>query len=169
MSEESVKVDHIFSLLAGKWLLKRKFINNIDKNFSGTASGLTEFLENNNNSLSYHESVVAHFDNGSEIDGTASYKFYIEDSRIHQYLVSSISDKTAEDYMFELNFSNNNNQIYACASYFCGMDKYKVNYSFLEDNKFNIVYTVLGPNKNFITETEFEKITVSGDPTNIDI
>lgn len=49
------------------------------------------------------------------------------------------------------------------------MDKYKVSYSFLDDYQLNITYTVLGPNKNFITETEFEKITVLGDDTDIDI
>lgn len=169
MSKKSVDANHIFNLLAGKWSLKRKFVNNIDKDFSGTASGLTEFLENNDNALSYHESVTALFDNGVEMKGAAYYKFCIEDSQIHQYLVSSISNETIEDHMFELNFSNSNNQIYASASYFCGLDKYEANYSFFEDNKFNVTYTALGPNKNFITETEFEKITIIGVNTDIEI
>lgn len=169
MTKKSVDANHIFNFLAGKWSLNRKFVNNIDKDFSGTASGITEFLGNNDNSLSYNESVIAHFDNGTEIEGAAFYKFYIKDSKIHQYLVADAKDKTIEDHMFELNFSNDNNQIYACASYLCGMDKYKVSYSFFDDNKFNVTYTVLGPNKNFITETEFEKIVVTGDHINIDI
>lgn len=169
MSKKSVDANHIFNLLAGKWSLKRKFVNNINEDFSGTASGLTEFLKNNDNALSYHESVIAHFNNGVEMNGTAYYEFYIENSKIHQYLVSSMRNETTEDHMFELNFSNSNNQIYASASYFCGMDKYKVNYSFFEENKFNVTYTVLGPNKNYITETEFEKITITGENTDIEI
>jgi len=159
MTKKSVNADYIFNLLAGKWLLKRKFVNNIDKVFSGTASGINEFLIYKNSTLSYRESVIAHFDKGIEIKGTTSYKFRIEDNKIHQYLVSSIRNEIVEDYMFELNFYHINSQIYARASYLCGMDKYKVSYSFFNDNKFNVIYTVLGPNKNFITETEFEKIT----------
>lgn len=169
MSKKLVSAAHVLDLLAGKWSLKRKFVNNIDKELSGTASGITEFLGDNDNALSYHESVIAHFDNGVELEGVAFYKFCIEDSKIHQYLVSFIRNEIVEDHMFELNFSHTNNQIYACASYLCGMDKYKVSYSFLDDYQLNITYTALGPNKNFITETEFEKIIVLGDDTDIEI
>ena len=157
MSKKSVNTDYIFNLLAGKWSLKRKFIDNIDKNFSGTASGITQFLRNNKNTLLYHESVIARFDNGVKTEGTATYKFCIKNNKIHQYLVSFIKNEIVENPMFELDFSYTNDHIYACSSYLCGMDKYKVSYSFLDDHKFNIIYTVLGPNKNYITETEFEK------------
>lgn len=161
MSKKFVSASHILDLLAGKWFLTRKLTNNINQDFSGSASGKTELLECNQGALSYNESVIVYFDNGVEANGTASYKFRIEEDKLHQYSVTRTKVDTIEDHMFELNFfTTKSNQTYASATYFCSSDKYIVTYSFSSEDRFNITYTVLGPNKDYVTETEFERMPI---------
>ena len=166
---KTVTASKILSLLKGEWSLNRKLINTKDKDFSGSASGTTKFLECGENTLSYDESIKVNFANGTEVDATATYKFQIEEDKLHQYLVTHTNTEPKEDHMFKLDFFSTHSQICAVASYVCGNDNYSVRYSFSNDNRFSITYTVFGPNKQYCTETEFERVLPLGEDTEPEI
>lgn len=160
---KTVTASKILNLLKEEWSLNRKLINAKDKDFSGSASGTTKFLECDENTLSYDERIKVNFVNGIEVDATATYKFQIEEDKLHQYLVTPTSTEPKEDHMFELDFFTTSSQICSEASYICGSDNYSVRYSFHNNDSFRITYTVSGPNKNYSTETEFERVLPIGE------
>lgn len=158
---KNIQSSKILDLLKGKWSLDRKLINKINKSLSGTASGTSEFTEDKKNSLLYKEAVSVHFNNGFESHSTASYKFQIEDGKLNQCRIISSPVESKEGYMFELNFFSDNSNILASSSYICGKDNYRVEYIISNNNKFVITYTVLGPEKNYTTETKFQRIEIA--------
>lgn len=166
---KTIAASRILNLLKGEWSLKRKLINTEDRDFSGSASGTTKFLERGENALSYDESIIVNFANGTEVTATATYKFQIEKNKLHQYLVTQTNTEPEENHMFELNFFSTHRQIYAIASYICGNDNYSVRYSFSNNDSFSITYTVSGPNKNYSTETEFERVLPIGENPDTEI
>ena len=162
MKKTPIKALDIFQLLKGQWSINRKFDDRTSSDLSGSASGRTTLKSNNETILSYNEIVEAAFNNGVESTGTTSYKFKIEQNKLHQYLVSS----NKESHMFELNFFATNGKKYAKASYICEKDKYDVVYSFLDNSQFYVIYTVTGPKKNYTTLTSYERVELIGEDNN---
>ena len=80
---KTIEASKILNLLKGEWSLNRKLINAKDEDFSGSASGTAKFLECNKNTLYYDERITINFVNGIEVDARATYKFQIEENKIH--------------------------------------------------------------------------------------
>lgn len=143
----------IFQLLKGVWSISRKFDNQIETYLSGYASGTTTIKADNKTILLYNETSQTLFNNGVKSTGATAYKFKIEQTQLHQYLIASAK----EEHMFKLNFFAYKGRKAAKANYICGKDLYNVTYIFASDDQFQITYKVTGPRKNYITQTTFER------------
>ena len=154
---KTIEASKILNLLKGEWSLNRKLINAKDEDFSGSASGTAKFLECNKNTLYYDERITINFVNGIEVDARATYKFQIEENKMHQHLVTPTNTGPKEDHMFELIFFSTDSQIYAMATYICGNDNYSVRYSFFNNDSFRITYTASDPNKIFLRKRSLKE------------
>ncbi len=154
MAKQTIKSTYILKLLEGKWSLSRTLENSIDSKLSAEANGETTIEIVDDRTLSYLENVKTLFKNKIEIKGKASYKFQLDDGKLHQYT-------NDENYMFELEFFTHNSERHAQASYMCGQDRYNVEYIFRNNDNFTVTYEVLGPNKNYTTNTNFERVSIS--------
>ncbi len=159
MKKTPVNASDVFKLLKGKWSVDRIFDNKTNSDFSGAALGETT-LKAHNNTLLYNETIKTTFSNGTKAHGKATYKFQIKNNQLHQYLVTQTEKPSKEDHMFTLDFFMHSGKRYAEASYICKKDQYNVLYIFPNDNQFQIIYTVTGPQKDYITRTNFERVAL---------
>lgn len=165
----------IFDLLPGIWRLRRETLTPL-KNWQNAgaecikANGFAAFTstETDPNLLIYSEKVKIHSDNddnsgmnGMEAKQKYKYRYdptattlkkYFFDGRLFYTL--KIDENTRDNGATEAKASN---ALIGCGEHLCIQDLYKANYSFANDNQFELKYVIEGPKKCYEIITKFEK------------
>jgi hypothetical protein len=145
-----MKIGEIFSLFEGEWQFDRRITN------YGLAKGTACFKKMSFNYLEYHEEGL--------LFQTKGIKTYIKHSCCYrlvgeEILISLRHNDNKEEISFKLEFKpiKLNHPIVAEGKYICGKDNYQTRYIFHMPNQFTTTYNVNGPNKVYITQTEYKR------------
>lgn len=156
----------IFKYFDGKWTISRDIKNLFAPHYNGKAEGTLKITHTPKELLNYSEEVKVKFANGFEANGAQDYIFQLNKEKLSQYRAKSRGEKELEK-MYDLTFIPNKGRLLAKNEYKCGKDLYKVEYSINDYNNFSIYYTVIGPEKNYSTQTSFireeAEIDLAGD------
>lgn len=174
----------IFNSLVGQWKIKKIIVPGGYLN----GSSKFERDEINQNQLNYSESGLFHFDKDSTVlEASKRYIYRYLNEDIHVYFDEKTSDSVDYRLFHKLNIKLDNTRsdqeantpnnsplglnkdqqqvIEFHATHLCGDDRYNVTYKFNKNeidseliNEFTIRYDVLGPQKNYISNTCFTKI-----------
>lgn len=143
-----VIVKEIFNNLQGKWKVKRLLSG------YGTAQGVAVFSLHGKqeNYLHYREDITV-----KPTQIISPYIAYREYIYIYDPQTNNIIQKFIDNKLFcVLNFSISNNT--AQGEHLCELDHYKATYQFTNENIFNVIYNVVGANKNYLIETEYTRL-----------
>jgi len=138
----------IFESLDGKWSLLRSLGEH------GIIHGTAIFDKSSNSSmLLYREDFLIKNFNQNTMQSYKEYEYYYDQGKIIKYF-KPVNNKNLRFY--ELKFIENN---FAIAVHICNLDRYEAEYRFYNLNNFKLKYYVKGPNKDYIIDTEFRKIS----------
>lgn len=147
---------HVFSLFEGAWSLRRKIIGH------GVMKGKAIFkkLDKSNlltQELFYREEGIFELNDGNKVDIHKEYLYVLENDQLGVYFFEN--NKRGQLFHI-LNFVKNENkkQISATAIHHCCQDIYNVKYDIYSTNKFQIIYKVNGPTKDYISGTYFKRL-----------
>ena len=145
----------IFGLMKGCWKVSRK-IQEPQKNWvTGEGKARFEAISNDPKVLLYKEELQIL---------TNSEKFDVSKEYVFRYLENKISvffKEKPERFFYSLEFQQPSNEvkvITAQAEHLCIKDLYKAQYKFFDDNKFELIYQVKGPKKNYLMTTIYDRI-----------
>jgi hypothetical protein len=142
----------IFKSLQGKWNISRIIFG------FGRVKGVANFqeIESEKDALYYKEEGVLTMENGVELNVHREYVYRYENEKIKAFFV----ENNKIDKLFHvLSFDNNENGcgIQANASHKCINDTYYARYNFFSEKQFKLTYNVKGPEKDYVSETVFDK------------
>ena len=139
--------DQIFKSFSGKWNLKRVL------GTYGVIEGLATFSTScDKGFILYREDFNISNFNQNSMHSHKEYEYQFNCDKIVKYFKS---ENVQRQIFYELKFLSNN---LAVAKHVCKLDSYDVEYNFKSLCNFRLKYTVRGPNKNYVIETEFTKI-----------
>lgn len=139
----------VFKDLAGQWTFVREIKNTYSAQLSGHVTGVAEFMHFKDlaNVLHYVEHGDFITDNDHRNTVTQEYFYKFSDSgEIEVYFASA-------GKMLELFHVINDASI---TTHVCKNDRYHIQYEFYID-QFSITYSVIGPQKNYISKTIFKR------------
>jgi hypothetical protein len=137
----------IFKSLSGKWSLERIL------GAYGIIEGLATFSEGHEiNILDYREDFNISNFNQNSMRSYKEYEYHLLEDKIVKYFKSENNSKRM---FYELEFLSDD---FAVAQHICNLDRYDVEYKFKNPGNFKLKYSVKGPRKDYIIETEFTKI-----------
>ncbi|RNA34488.1 hypothetical protein BpHYR1_041743 [Brachionus plicatilis] len=146
---------YVFSLFQGTWLLKRTIVGH------GVMKGKARFEKFGWNQpftkkLLYREDGVFELNDGNKLDTYKEYLYMLENEKLAVYFF----ENNKQDRLFHfLDFKHiDNDLLLATAIHHCSLDIYNVKYEILSRNKFQIVYKVNGPEKNYVSQTLLTRI-----------
>lgn len=157
-----MKLEKLFKALRGQWSFSRKFKNMSSQKSLGTAKGMAIFSPIENNVLAYEEKGEFTAQSGSTLSMEREY-LYSYDPEKDTIEKHFSQDKKPNGLFYSLAFSSDRLLKTATGDHLCKKDRYKASYSFqfegTEDNlkKFTLTYQVKGPEKDYESETVFEK------------
>ncbi len=144
----------IFESLKGIWIFERKISEN------GVVKGKAIFEEVKPDILNYREKGTwLRLNQTFEISKEYQYQYHPENDKITVFF----SDKPLRVF-YEMNFisfadEKDSGHVSATGKHLCKKDTYKAQYKFINKNKFLLFYHVIGPKKNYTSETVFESQT----------
>lgn len=144
----------IFRILKGAWRL-RKLITDRRGHNSFKIKGKAVFSEVGENELLFKEK--GEFDSPSAKNNvevsSSEYLYVYEDESINVYFF----DKGKRQGLFhKLNPEGRSESVFGC-HHQCNRDSHSTEYHFFSDKKFQIKHTVLGPRKDYVSETIYER------------
>lgn len=139
--------EKIFHFLRGNWTFYR--LTNGQGEMWGKAY-FTDFLEDFPR-LQYKEAGTFVTPQKVQIPFYQNYIYILRNNKIKVYF-NSLQKK--EDLFYILEFYDGNK---AFGDHVCGNDKYQATYTFLNENQFTLQYKVVGPRKNYLIETNFQR------------
>ncbi len=147
----SSRIFKIFNLLAGEWIFDRIL------SVYGTVTGTACFQPLSPHILHYKES--GQFTTPSQKTYRTSREYAYCYQEAPETLAAFFIHDARPDYLFhELNFAPLENGIAAASgSHACHDDMYYASYEFLHKDAFVITYLVVGPNKNYVSRTKFNR------------
>jgi len=137
----------LFKYFIGSWDINR-IVGSV-----GTAQGIAKFILKENNSILFREDVKVNYNHSSKSE--SAYKEYIYDyNEDNQKLTKKFMD---DRLFYELvpDFSKS----LAYGDHLCECDFYKATYIFLNEDNFVLSYDVKGPQKDYVIETKFKRIS----------
>jgi len=139
--------EQIFKSLSGKWSLNRVL------GAYGEIKGFATFSESRDiNILDYREDFNISNFNQNSMHSYKEYEYHLFESKIVKYFKS---ENDQRQVFYELKFLRND---FAVAKHMCNLDSYDAEYKFSSLGNFKLKYSVKGPHKDYIIETEFTKI-----------
>ncbi|KAM9970246.1 hypothetical protein ACTFIR_002094 [Dictyostelium discoideum] len=164
----------VYQSFAGKWSFNRNIIhqsvidvsqqftfstvdknnnnNNNNSNDISIVSGIASFkqLDNDQFSYQYQEDGILKQPDNTTFNISQRYIYRLKDDIISVYF-----DEKPERLFQTLDF---NNSSLAKGHHLCGDDTYDAIYQLVSPKEFNLIYSVLGPKKNYKITTTFLKI-----------
>ncbi len=142
----------IFPQLPGNWSFLRNFST------GDHVVGKACFKETAPNLLHYQEQgVLIH--QGGQFTVYRDY-FYSFDRLSNEINVYFARNQQPDDLLHTLFFQEAINPIIAAGRHLCKNDCYEVSYHFLSEYRFEVIYRVKGPRKDYVSTTQYSK-TVS--------
>jgi hypothetical protein len=145
-----MKIGEIFPLLEGEWQFDREIPD------YGIVKGNASFKKESSDNLEYHEEGLLFHNNGIKtyIKHSCSYRLVGE-----EILILLRHNDNKEEISFKLEFKpiKQNHPLIAEGKYICGRDNYQTRYIFHMPSQFTITYKVNGPNKEYISQTEYKR------------
>lgn len=139
--------EQIFKSLSGRWSLNRVL------GAYGEIEGFATFSENRDiNILNYREDFNVNNFNQNSMHSYKEYEYHLFESKIMKCFKS---ENDQRQVFYELEFLSDD---FAVAKHMCNLDSYDVEYNFSSLGNFKLKYSVKGPRKDYIIETEFSKI-----------
>ncbi len=133
----------VFNDLKGNWILERFKDTELIAKANVSLSQLTD------NFLFYREEGTLL---PEQTNFYREYEYRLDANIIKVFFVNQ------ENKIFHaLNFSLNQGLLVANATHNCGMDIYRVNYTFYSVDELGITYKVYGPNKNYTLSTNLKR------------
>lgn len=137
----------ILEFLFGAWTYDREFDN------GNSGIGTVNFIKNKLNGLEYSELGTLKLVDGTVL--TAKIKYYF-----------NAKEKNLEIYFFEtpkilfqgIELKIKGENIIGKATHHCGKDFYDSEYVFKANGTFQIIHKVVGPKKNYVSKTNYQKI-----------
>lgn len=163
-------------LLQGDWAFLRILKHRTEASllhsgfFEGIVSGTAKFTALPQNTLLYQEAGEIKTTAGKTIKAKKEY-IYLYNSRTHQMEKHFSACGEDTGIFYSLNFQATMTQegyiIAARGEHLCIHDRYQAAYLFKQDDysaesgltKFNLQYRVVGPKKNYISDTAYQKCT----------
>lgn len=148
----------IFGFLEGKWSMSRSILN------VGKLTGLAVFERslNNSNELFYKENGVFEFyDSLKCFEASREYIYRLKNEEDIFVFFKERDELFHKFDIGNMSYCAENVQYSFSAVHLCQCDVYNVTYEFKLDSEnpeFCIVYDVKGPNKSYISKTNFKKI-----------
>ena len=146
----------VFENFKGDWIIKR-LIKDLHLNKSSQANGIASFTQSNSeiDCLNYIENgKLLLSEENKSINFTRKYIYKIADIRIDIIL----DDGVTKGELFQSLFFENDEEIVKGSEHICKLDKHNGTYTFIDENNFNIEYTVNGPKTNLLIRTEYSKV-----------
>lgn len=136
-------VAQIFRRLEGRWKFKRAIPEH------GTVEGLATFEKLNDDStnvLRYKEDGTFQTLEKKVFNVSREYEYRLNDEKISVYLENRL--------LHDLEFKT---PVTAVGTHLCGGDVYDATYDFVDSQNFELVYRVIGSNKNYSIHTTFTR------------
>ncbi|KAM9995431.1 hypothetical protein ACTFIY_001629 [Dictyostelium cf. discoideum] len=157
----------VFQSFAGKWSFNRNIVHKSVIDVSQQFTFSTVDNKNNNDNIS----IVSGTASFKQLDDEFSYQYQEEGIlkqpdnttfnisqryiyRLKDDIISVYFDENPERLFQTLDF---NNSSLAKGHHLCGKDTYDAIYQLISPKEFNLVYSVLGPKKNYKITTTFFK------------
>ncbi|KAN0038644.1 hypothetical protein ACTA71_000828 [Dictyostelium dimigraforme] len=159
----------VFQSFAGKWSFNRNIIHKsvidvsqqftfstIDRNHNNKdnisiVSGTASFNQLDDEfSYQYQEEGLLKQPDNTTFNVSQRYIYRFRDDMITVYF-----DEKPERLFHTLNFDNSSS---ATGHHLCGKDTYDAVYQLISPKEFRLIYSVLGPKKNYKITTTFSKI-----------
>lgn len=152
----------IFSLFKGKWNFFRTLSDRSTGASLGSVQGKVTFTTIKPNVVLYKEEGKLTTPLGDKLQTYREYlyQYYAEKDEIEKRHVKNGKD-TGSFYLlkFQSDSTTNATAISAVGEHLCVRDHYSAGYQFVTANTFSLRYEVRGPEKDYISETTFNKIT----------
>jgi len=153
----------IFNQLQGGWQFERVLRENVSLVSLGTAKGIANFKPHHN-TLSYKEEGILINSDHALLKVHKEYLYYyLENQDLIEKHTAHNENSTGVMYTLKFDEAENFQSLYATGLHICKNDLYEAIYHFDTENfnKFKLVYRVKGPNKNYISETSYERIALN--------
>lgn len=161
-----MRLGSLFASLTGRWRFFRVFNERTTGASLGTASGEVNFVPQGKNVLHYLEKGEVTNPLGERVQAYREYLFKYNEQR-DEIAKHYAKDGKDDGLFYLLKFDHSSaypKAVSATGDHLCVKDFYKATYEFFTNNegseainKFTLKYDVTGPNKNYITDTTFEK------------
>lgn len=137
--------------MQGRWKLTRT-IKDYLNNAVTTGKGVATFLSIRMDQavLHYREDLKVFFSNGVNTDTYREYLYKLEEGKIKVYFQGG---PDTGKFFHELTFTDKT----ATGEHLCVKDDYKASYVFHSDHRFDIVYQVDGPKKNYESKSQYTR------------
>jgi hypothetical protein len=161
-----MRIINLFSTLQGKWGFFRTLSDRATDTSMGTVFGHVTFTPIKPNVLHYKEEGEFTTAPGQKLSAYREYLYTLnsERNKIEKHYVNNGED---ESLFYVLQFQSSPSAkakiISATGHHLCARDQYKATYEFsVNENpellsQFRLRYEVIGPQKNYVSDTTFEK------------
>lgn len=148
MSEESSLEQVVFDFLRGDWLISRTFSGS----YEGRLTGEARFTSDGEGYL-YEESGNLETADGQQFGSRQQYLYRLGDG-----MIEVLKQENGEWLpLHELRFKRDETGIHATHLHLCGEDRYSVVYEVDLDGGFQVSYTIYGPKKDYIIQSEYKR------------
>lgn len=158
-------IKKIFNSLQGIWKFRRRLQHKRVDHPYGEATGTAVFEKTDNNLLFYREDGLLTTYAGEELKFYREnfYEYSEKDDTVLKYLAENKEKLT---FMYNLQFVKTEKVILANGIHLCVNDTYQAKFKFPEDefDTFNLVYDVKGSEKDYSSDTYYERIPKTLDP-----
>ena len=168
--ETEPPLEAVFKSLEGSWKLHRRLTSKLPGFPSGVFTGSASFTPHgafNGSAYLYHETGELVTETGYTLRANRKYiyRYSPEDEKISVWFVKepSMDGEEDVDYMFhELEFEVADNRWIAKGDHLCDMDMYWAFYDFRfaqsgDVDKWGLRYKVKGPQKDYLSDTAYER------------
>ncbi len=155
-------IKKIFNGLQGIWKIRRKLQHKNADHAYAEAIGTAVFEKTDNNILFYREDGFLTTSTGQKLEFYREhfYEYSEKDDTIVKFFSE---DQKKLTLMYNLKFkTTEKKEIVAIGEHLCINDTYKAEFRFPNDefNSFSLVYLVKGPEKDYVSDTFYERETL---------
>jgi len=145
-----------FNLMKGSWNMYRTITSPKFQPMTGAGKAVFEQFQENKNALLYKEELILQLSSES-INAKREYIFRLIEDDVSVYF-----NENPERFFYTLKFAPKtpSERVFdqAGGEHLCGNDNYKASYNFFDNDNFELIYKVVGPQKDYIMTTKYSRI-----------